>query len=159
MFKDLDPMTKFASLAAAAFAALSVPAQAQDMPAPAQGAPQANLRGNWLQADQTRSQAQQRAEAMFQRLDANDDGTLTTAVADAAAQMPGQGGIGGRGGKCGARLVERLFAGSDSASQAQFEAQALQRFDRQDLNHDGTVTGDERQQARAARQDRQGRDQ
>jgi hypothetical protein len=45
-----------------------------------------------------------------------------------------------------------LFGQGDSVTQAQFEAQALARFDRQDLNHDGTVTADERQQARAARQ-------
>jgi len=34
----------------------------------------------------------------------------------------------------------------------QFEDQQLARFDRQDLNHDGVVTGAERQQARALRQ-------
>jgi hypothetical protein len=32
----------------------------------------------------------------------------------------------------------------------QFEAQQLARFDAMDLNHDGTVTAAERQQARAA---------
>ena len=32
----------------------------------------------------------------------------------------------------------------------QFEAQQLARFDRDDLNHDGTVTTAERQQARSA---------
>lgn len=149
-------MIKFVTVAAAAAIALAAQASAQ-APAPAPTAPQANLRGNWLQADQTRQQAQQRADLMFQRLDANHDGTLTKAEADAAAaQMGGGEGGKGRGGKFAARLVDRLFAGADSVSQAQFEAQALQRFDRQDLNHDGTVTGDERQQARAARQDRQG---
>ena len=147
-------MIKFVTVAAAAAIALAAQASAQ---APAPTAPQANLRGNWLQADQIRQQAQQRADLMFQRLDANHDGTLTKAEADAAAaQMGGGEGGKGRGGKFAARLVDRLFAGADSVSQAQFEAQALQRFDRQDLNHDGTVTGDERQQARAARQDRQG---
>jgi len=149
-------MIKFVTVAVAAAIALAAQASAQ-APAPAPTAPQANLRGNWLQADQTRQQAQQRADQMFQKLDANRDGTLTKAEADqAAAQMGGGEGGKGRGGKFAARLVERLFAGAASVSQAQFEAQALQRFDRQDLNHDGTVTGDERQQARAARQDRQG---
>jgi len=148
-------MIKFVTVAVAAAIALAAQASAQ-APAPAPTAPQANLRGNWLQADQTRQQAQQRADQMFQKLDANRDGTLTKAEADqAAAQMGGGEGGKGRGGKFAARLVERLFAGAASVSQAQFEAQALQRFDRQDLNHDGTVTGDERQQARAARQDRQ----
>ena len=148
-------MIKFVIVAAAAAIALAAQASAQET-APAQAAPQANLRGNWLQADQTRAQAQQRADAMFQRLDANHDGTLTRAEADAAAAQMGGGQGGGRGGKYAAKLVERLFAGGDSVTQAQFEAQALKRFDRQDLNHDGTVTGDERQQARAARQERQG---
>ena len=151
-------MIKFVTVAVAAAIALAAQASAQaPAPVPAPTAPQANLRGNWLQADQTRQQAQQRADQMFQKLDANRDGTLTKAEADqAAAQMGGGEGGKGRGGKFAARLVDRLFAGTDSVSQAQFEAQALQRFDRQDLNHDGTVTGDERQQARAARQDRQG---
>jgi hypothetical protein len=143
-------MVKYLTVAAVAAISLASQATAQD-----QAAPQANLRGNWLQADQTRSQAQQRADAMFQRLDANHDGTLTKVEADAAAAQMGGGQEGkGRGGKFAARLVDRLFAQGDSVTQVQFEAQALQRFDRQDLNHDGTVTGDERQQARAARKDR-----
>lgn len=143
-------MTKSLMIAAAGFAALSAQVSAQQpMPAPqAAPAPQANLRGNWLQADQTRSQAQQRADAMFARLDANHDGTLTKAEADqAAAQMGGKDG-----GRFAGRMTERLFGQADKVTQAQFEAQALARFDRQDLNHDGTVTADERQQARAARQ-------
>jgi hypothetical protein len=120
-------------------------AQAQDA-APAPATPQ--LKGDWLQRDMTRQQAQQRADVMFQRLDTNKDGTLTREEADqAAAQM------GGRGQRA-QRLVARLFANAQSVTQAQFEAQALARFDRQDVNHDGVVTGDERQQGRAARQER-----
>lgn len=147
-------MTKALFFAAAALGALSTQVSAQQ-PAPAAPqaapAPQGNLRGNWLQADQTRQQAQQMADGLFQRLDANHDGTLTKAEAEqAAAQMGGQGG-GGRGGRFAARMMDRLFAQGDSVTLAQFEAQALARFDRQDLNHDGVVTGDERQQARAAR--------
>ena len=147
-------MIKFVTVAVAAAIALAAQASAQaPAPVPAPTAPQANLRGNWLQADQTRQQAQQRADLMFQRLDANHDGTVTRQEAEQAAAQMGQGG---RGGKFAARLVERLFAGAASVSQAQFEAQALQRFDRQDLNHDGTVTADERQQARAARAQQRG---
>jgi opacity protein-like surface antigen len=147
-------MTKFL-FAAAALAAIATQGQAQDAaPAPQdQAAPQGNLRGNWLQADQTRQQAQQRADMMFQRLDANRDGTLTRQEVDQAmAQMGQGGGKGGRGGRFAARMADRLFSQGDSVTQAQFEAQALQRFDRQDLNHDGVVTGDERQQGRAMRQ-------
>jgi hypothetical protein len=81
-------MIKFVTVAAAAAIALAAQASAQaPAPVPAPTAPQANLRGNWLQADQTRQQAQQRADMMFQRLDANHDGTLTKAEADAAAAI------------------------------------------------------------------------
>jgi opacity protein-like surface antigen len=148
-------MTKFL-LTAVASAAIATSVQAQDAPPPPQGqaAPQGDLKGNWLQADMTRQQAQQRADMMFQRLDANHDGMLTREEVDQAmAQMGGEsGGKGGHGGRFAARLTERLFAQGTSVTLAQFEAQALQRFDRQDLNHDGVVSGDERQQGRALRQ-------
>jgi Ca2+-binding EF-hand superfamily protein len=144
-------MTKSLFVAAAAVVAFAGQAQAQ---APAQ--PQANLRGNWLQADTTRQQAQQRADMLFQSLDTNHDGVLTRQEAEqAAAQMGGgQGGAGGQSGGKGyaGRMIDRLFSQSDRVSQAQFDAQALARFDRQDLNHDGVVTADERQQSRTARQ-------
>ena len=148
-------MTNALLLAAAGLAALSTQVSAQQ-PAPAPGQPQANLRGNWLQADQTRQQAQQRADMMFQRLDANHDGTVTRQEAEQAAAQMGQGGEGGRGGRFAARMMDRLFSQGDSVTLAQFQAQALARFDRQDLNHDGTVTADERQQARAARAQQRG---
>jgi len=148
-------MTKALFLAAAAVAALSTQVSAQP-PAPAPGQPQGNLRGNWLQADQTRQQAEERADMMFQRLDSNHDGTLTRQEAEQAAAQMGQGGQGGRGNRFAARMIDRLFSQGDSVTLAQFQAQALARFDRQDLNHDGTVTADERQQARAARQQERG---
>ena len=140
-------MTKFL-FAAAALAALATQAQAQDAPAQpqSQAAPQGNLRGNWLQADTTRQQAQQRADMMFQRLDTNNDGTLTRDEAQKAGQAMS------RGGARVERLMSRLFGDAQSVTKAQFEAQALARFDRQDLNHDGTVSADERQKGRAMRQ-------
>jgi hypothetical protein len=136
-------MTKFLLIAAVSALAVAGQAQAQEAaPAPqAQGAPQPNLR-----ADTTRSQAQQRADSMFQRLDANHDGTLTR---DEAKQA---GPATGRGGARVERLMARLFGDAQSVTQAQFQAQALARFDRQDANHDGVVTAAERQQGRAARQ-------
>jgi hypothetical protein len=145
-------MTKYLFIAASAVL-LPTQAQAQNSaPAQAQGAvqapaaPQSGLRGNWLQADITRQQAQQRADSMFQRLDANHDGALTRDEALKAGPQTG------RGGARVERLMARLFADAQSVTQAQFEAQALARFDAQDANRDGTVTADERQQARAARQ-------
>lgn len=134
-------MTKHILIAAAA-AALSTQAGAQAAP---------EARGGWMQADMTRPQAQQMADRLFQQLDLNHDGTLTRQeVEQARAQMAGGGAA--NGGDRAERMIERMFGESQSVTLSQFETQALTRFDRQDLNHDGTVTAAERQQARAARQ-------
>lgn len=144
-------MRKLLFLAAAA-AALATPALAQD-PAPAspQSAPQSGLRGNWLQADTTRQQAEQRAQTAFQRLDLNNDGTLTHDEAQqAAAQFMARRG-GGDSSRITAR-IERMFAGAQTITLQQYEQTALARFDSQDANHDGVVTSAEREQGREARQ-------
>ena len=99
-------------------------------------------RGRYMQ-DMTRQQAQQMADDMFQRFDANHDGVLTREEAEQAAA---QFGAGGRA----ERMIDRIFGDAQSVTLQQAEVQALARFDRDDLNHDGTVTGDERKQARAA---------
>jgi hypothetical protein len=101
----------------------------------------------WMQQDMTRAQAQQMADSMFQRLDANHDGTVTR---DEAQQMAAQSG--GRGG----RMLDRVFGNAQSLTLQQFETQSLARFDAEDLNHDGTVTAAERQQLRAQRQSERG---
>ncbi len=98
-------------------------------------------RGGWMQQDMTRQQAQQMADQMFQRFDANHDGVLTRQEAEQAVSQAG-----GRG----ARMLDRMFGDAQSLTLQQAEAQALARFDAQDLNHDGTVTAAERQQAREA---------
>jgi Ca2+-binding EF-hand superfamily protein len=98
-------------------------------------------RGGWMQ-DTTRQQAQQMADAMFQRFDVNHDGTVTRQEAEQAAA---QFGAGDRA----QRMIDRVFGTAQSLTLQQVEAQALARFDRQDANHDGTVTAAERQQARA----------
>lgn len=98
--------------------------------------------GGWAQQDMTRAQAQQRADAMFQRIDANHDGIVTRQEAEQAAAQFGDRGT---------RMVDRMFGDAQSVTLQQAEAQALARFDRQDLNHDGVVTSAERQQARAMR--------
>ena len=107
------------------------------------------------QRDQTRAEAQQRADMMFQMIDANHDGVVTKGEAETAlAQfeaMRGGGDNPGRGGGRMQRMIDRAFATSQSLTQAQFEAQALAQFDAADLNHDGTVTAAEREQARAER--------
>ena len=112
--------------------------------------------GGFMQRDQTRAEAQQRADMMFQMLDTNKDGTLTKAEADAAiAQFQAARGgddQGGRGAGRMARMVDQLFATTEAVTLQQFEALALARFDAADLNHDGTVSSAEREQLRGQRQ-------
>ena len=99
--------------------------------------------GRWMQ-DQTRAQAQQQADGMFQRFDLNHDGVVTREEAQqAAAQF-------GAGGERVQPMIDRFFGSAQSVTLQQFEAQQLARFDRDDANHDGVVTVAERQQARAA---------
>jgi hypothetical protein len=103
-----------------------------------------------MQADRTREQAQQMAVAMFQRYDVNGDGVVTReeaqqALAQAAAKR-GEAGDANQGGGRAQRMLGRMFGDAASVTLAQFEGQALARFDRQDLNRDGIVTQAERQQ-------------
>ena len=95
-----------------------------------------------MQQDMTRAQAQQQADAMFQRFDVNHDGVITRQEAEQAAAQYGAGGR-------AERMIDRIFGDSQSITQQQFEAQALARFDRDDANHDGVVTSAEREEARA----------
>lgn len=90
----------------------------------------------------TRAQAQQMADSMFQRFDLNHDGVVTRQEAEQiAAQFGGSGHA--------ERMIDRMFGANQSLTLQQAEAEALARFDREDLNHDGIVTQEERQQARA----------
>jgi hypothetical protein len=103
---------------------------------------ESGARGGRMQQDMTREQARQMADQMFQRFDLNHDGVVTR---DEAQQALSQFG----GGKRGERMIDRMFGDSQSLTLQQVEAQALARFDRDDLNHDGVVTSAERQQERA----------
>lgn len=138
----------------------AAPGQAQSQPQPqVQGNGGAGRGAGWMQRDQTRAEAQQRADTMFQMLDANHDGTVTKAEADdalaklqaMAASDSGSGRGGGGRVRMLQQLVERLFATAPSITQQQFEAVMLARFDAMDLNHDGVVTAAEREQAREER--------
>ena len=102
----------------------------------------AQARGGWMQ-DMTRQQAKDMADGMFQRFDLNNDGVVTRQEAEQAGQQFG-------GGNRVEKLINRTFGTAQSLTLQQFEGQALARFDRDDANHDGTVTVAERQQARAA---------
>jgi hypothetical protein len=105
----------------------------------------------WGGRDQTREEAKQRADMIFQMIDSNRDGVVTREEAEQAlAQFQASRGNsegGSRGGMM-QRMIDQMFANSPSLTLQQFEAQALARFDAQDLNHDGIVTAEERRQAR-----------
>ena len=138
-------MNKILARLAVAAAVISTPALAQEG---ARG-------GGYMQKDQTRAEAQQRADMLFQMLDANKDGTVTKAEADeSVAQFEAARGDddGGRGAGRMQRMIGQAFGTAQSLTLQQFEAQALARFDAADINHDGTVTAAERQQLRAQRQ-------
>jgi 3-oxoacyl-ACP reductase-like protein len=133
-------MSKILLTVALGVSAISAPALAQ--------APGGGERGGWMQRDITRDQAKQMADMMFQQLDANHDGTLTRAEADqGAAQFSSP-----RGGGRIQRMIAQAFGSAQSITLQQFEAQALARFDAQDLNHDGVATAAERQQVREQHQ-------
>ena len=134
--------TMLATIGLAA-AAISTPAVAQD-----------GGRGGWMQRDQVRADAQQRADTMFQMLDTNKDGTVTKPEAQQALEQfeAARGGGEGRGAGRIQRMIDVAFGSGQSITLQQFEAQALTRFDRMDLDHTGTVTAAERQQARAQTQ-------
>jgi Ca2+-binding EF-hand superfamily protein len=131
---------------AAAFSAagLSTIAFAQTPP-PVVQAPNA-------QRDLTRAEAKQRADLMFSRFDMNKDGTVTKTEAQAeTAQYEASRGDDGRGAARMGRMIDLAFSSASSMNLAQFEAQALARFDAMDLNHDGTVSAAERAQLHAQR--------
>ena len=133
-------MIRYLAAAAIGTAVLAGQAGAQQAPTDS---------GHRMHRDMTRQQAQQMADKMFQRLDLNHDGTVTRAEAQQAIAQFGGGDadVSDRA----TRMMDRVFGGAQSVTQAQAEAVALTRFDRQDLNHDGVVTAAERQQARAQR--------
>jgi hypothetical protein len=131
-FKD-KRMTRLVLTLALGAAMISTAAVAQD---------EHGGRGGWAQQDMTRQQAQQMADGMFQRFDANHDGVISREEATQAAAQLG-------GGERAQKMIDRAFGSAQSLTLQQFEAQALGRFDRDDANHDGVVTAAERQQARA----------
>jgi len=132
----------------------------------------ANHDGKLDQADR-----EARQKARFDRADANHDGQVsyaefTVARTDAeharkdrfaqrgerfgqnvrgehrmAHNRFGHGRFRGRGGALG--MIQMADADKDGAvTKAEFQARMLQRFDRLDTNHDGTVTRDEAKAAR-----------
>lgn len=143
---------RFTIALGALVASAPLAAQPTEAPSPPAGVtpPPAQGRGSWMR-DQTRAEAQQRADRIFQMLDADHDGIVTRAEAEQAASLFAARRGGGEGGSGRMeRLIDREFGTAQSLTRQQFEAQALASFDALDLNHDGVVTATERQQARTA---------
>ena len=117
----------------------------------------------------------QRADRMFERLDLDRNGSITREeVSQARAQrqanrgerraeagpgmrghrgMRGHGGMRGHHGRRGFAMgmrSGRMFGEQGFATREQFRERALARFDRADANHDGTLTAEERHEARGA---------
>lgn len=117
---------------------IATPAFAQD----AGGQP----RGNW-NAAQTREEAEQRAQMVFEQLDANHDGVITQDEIAAFTKMMGDNArMTGR--------VTRMFSEADAnhdgkLTAAEARARADAAFDAADTNHDGVLSPEERQASRA----------
>ena len=121
----------------------------------------ANHDGKLDQAD-----GEAREKVRFDRIDANHDGVVTYAEFTASRAQFDQARKErvvqqSADGERSARDERRGFAGHRGAfarmadadkdgavTKAEFQASALQRFDRLDANHDGTVTADEAKAAR-----------
>jgi Ca2+-binding EF-hand superfamily protein len=100
----------------------------------------------WQQRSQKRGQ--DRANA-FDRIDSNHDGVISRDEF-AAAPRPDHFGMRHAGFHrgFGGRMFETADANKDGrVSLAEAQQLAFQHFDRADLNHDGTLTPDERRQA------------
>jgi hypothetical protein len=113
--------------------------------------------------DEARAMAEHRRgdmqQHMFDRIDANHDGNISRdefAQAHAMHDGPGPDGghgmhmgppPGGPGGPDGGMHGARMFGDQGSVTLEQMRARALERFDRADANHDGTLTAAERHAA------------
>ena len=111
--------------------------------------------GRALRAQMGQRRADGAGRAMiFDRLDTNRDNVISRDEFNRAQELRGQraemrGQRMAMRGRMGGAMLRTADANRDQRiSLAEAEAAALQRFDRVDLNRDGRVTRDERQQAR-----------
>ena len=100
-----------------------------------------------MPASQTKEEAEQRAQMVFDQLDANHDGSITQDEIAAFTKMMGDNPrIVGR--------VTNMFTEADAnhdgkLTAAEAKARADAAFDAADTNHDGILSPEERQAARA----------
>jgi Ca2+-binding EF-hand superfamily protein len=86
---------------------------------------------------------------LFDRADANRDGTITRAEFAAAPRNHRGAGLKALGHRAAGRIFSTGDVNKDGrVSLAEVQQMTLQRFDRLDLNRDGTLTPEERKQAR-----------
>jgi hypothetical protein len=103
----------------------------------------------------TRDGALGRADSLYGQLDLDHDGILTRSEAlQAMAQLRAERRVTGKdvapgiGGHT-ARFLERRFLGVQSITRQQFEQAMLAHFDAMDLDHDGILSTQEREQSRS----------
>jgi Ca2+-binding EF-hand superfamily protein len=102
--------------------------------------------GHSMPASQTKAEAEERVQMVFDQLDTNHDGFITQDEVDAFTKMMGNNPrITGR--------VTKMFVESDAnhdgkLSAAEAKAHADAAFDAADTNHDGVLSPEERQASR-----------
>jgi len=173
-----------ATIAAAAGIALAQPAAAPDGPRAGRDVTRQEVidrveqrftqldgnRDGRVTPDERRAAAErrrsERTDRMFARLDADNNGSITreemregrmrgrrgmrTACGPDGAGVEGRGGFERRGPGMGGRRG----GGAREFTREEMRERALARFDRVDANRDGTLTAEERRQARDARRER-----
>lgn len=115
----------------------------------------------------TRAEALAAADAQFARMDVTGDGRLSPddraammaqRSTDAAGPPRGRRGSDRTGGPGGPEGMMRLMDSNQDGAvdRAEWQAAATRRFERADTNHDGNITGAERDAQRAAMRQRFG---
>jgi hypothetical protein len=133
-------MTRFliATVAAALLATAAPLSLAWAQPAPGREPPNPDTdRDGKVTLAEFKVSNAQRQDRMFARMDANKDGKITQAEADAAAKTAEAAGRGGRGGG----MLMRMDANADGAvTKAELAAMSDRRFQMADTNKDGWLS-------------------